>query len=72
MSTVRVRDDCGSTDYATLETQRRELSRRVLSLICSTTGRQRTPDERARLEALVQEIDRVRHDLRDASIARTN
>jgi hypothetical protein len=65
---VREREQSPTADYATLEQHRRDLSRGVLSLICSTTGRHRTPDECARLDALVREIDRVRNDLRNARV----
>jgi hypothetical protein len=55
-------------DRETLEAYSRDLTRAVLSIICTTTGRQRTPDERARLDALVREIHRVRSDLRAARL----
>jgi hypothetical protein len=61
---VRERERVRYTDRATLEAYRRDLTRAVLSIICSTTGRPRTPDECARLDALVREIERVRSDLR--------
>jgi hypothetical protein len=53
-------------DPQELEAQQRLLTRGLLSLICSTTGRAPTPDERGRLAALTQEIDRVRQHRRDA------
>jgi hypothetical protein len=63
---VRERDQLQIADGTTLEAYRRDLSRGVLSIICTTTGRRRTPEECARLDALVREIDRVRSDLRHA------
>jgi hypothetical protein len=65
VTSVRERNRLQPPDLATLEAHRRDLSRGVLSLICSTTGRGRTPDERARLDALVREIERVRTDMRN-------
>jgi hypothetical protein len=56
--------------FATLDEHRRELTRRVLSIICRTTGRRRTPDECADLDALVRDIHQVRNDLRNARIDR--
>lgn len=64
MVSVRERQRVRYTDRPTLEAYQRDLSRGVLSIICSSTGRRRTPDECARLDALVREIDRVRSDLR--------
>jgi hypothetical protein len=55
-------------DRVVLEARRQELTRSVLSLVCQTTGRKRSPEERARLAALVGEIDRVRGDLRRAGL----
>jgi hypothetical protein len=55
-------------DLATLEEHRRTLLRGVLSLICTTTGRPRTPDECARLDELVREIERVRADMRNCRV----
>ena len=60
MTTVLEHDERRSADRRTLEAEQRDLSRAVLSLICSTTGRRRTPEERARLVDLVREIARVR------------
>ena len=65
MISVRERNRVQPPDLATLEEHQRDLSRGVLSLICTSTGRQRTPDERARLDALVREIERVRIDMRN-------
>ena len=59
-------DEIKFSDPQALEAQQRALTRGVLSLICSTTGRIPTPDERGRLEALTREIDRVRQHRRDA------
>ncbi len=63
---MRRRDEAGLPDYSELEEQQRALTRDLLSVICATTGRRRTPDERSRLDALTGEIDRVRRDRRDA------
>jgi hypothetical protein len=60
------REQSRAPAVATLEADKRELLRRVVSLICSTTGRQRTPAEHARMELLVREIDRVRREMRTA------
>jgi hypothetical protein len=64
--TLLEHDEPRLADRMSLEAQRRELSRSVLSLVCQTTGRRRSPEERARLAALVREIDRVRGELRRA------
>jgi hypothetical protein len=56
-------------DPKVLEARERDLTRGVLSLICRTTGRRRTPDECRHLEALVGEIRDVRHARREASRA---
>jgi hypothetical protein len=39
----------------------------VLSLICQTTGRRRTPEEARLVETLVSEIRVVRHARREAA-----
>jgi hypothetical protein len=65
VTSVRERNRLRPPDLATLEEHQRDLSRGVLSLICTTTGRRRTPDERARLDSLVREIERVRTDMRN-------
>ena len=54
-------------DPRTLEQRERDLTRGVLSLICRTTGRRRTPDECRDLEVLVSEIRDVRHARREAA-----
>jgi hypothetical protein len=54
-------------DPRTLEQRERDLTRGVLSLICRTTGRRRTPDECRDLEVLVGEIRHVRHARREAA-----
>ena len=55
-------------DPTALEARReRDLTRGVLSLICRTTGRRRTPDECRHLDALVGEIRDVRHARREAA-----
>ena len=64
---MRRRDEAGTPNCWALEAQQRTLTRDILSLICATTGRQRTADERSRLEALTREVDRVRQDRREAA-----
>jgi hypothetical protein len=54
-------------DPRALEARERDLTRGVLSLICRSTGRRRTPDESRDLDALVGEIRRVRHERREAA-----
>lgn len=54
-------------DPRALEARERDLTRRVLSLICRTTGRRRTPDECRDLDVLVGEIRHVRHARREAA-----
>jgi hypothetical protein len=54
-------------DPAALEARERDLTRGVLSLICRTTGRRRTPAECRALDALVGEIREVRHARREAA-----
>ena len=66
MISVCEREQSLTSDVASLEAYKRELLRRVVSLICSTTGRRRTPDEDARMEILVREIDHVRGQMRSA------
>ena len=67
MSTLLAHDEHRVLDRATLESYRRDLTRALVTLICATTGRRRTSDERARLDALGREIVRVRHELRRRS-----
>ena len=57
-------------DPTALEARERDLTRGVLSLICRTTGRRRTPDECRHLDALVGEIRDVRHARREAARVR--
>ena len=54
-------------DPRMLEAHERDLTRNVLSLICRTTGRRRTPEERRDLDTLVGEIRDVRHARREAA-----
>jgi hypothetical protein len=54
-------------DPTTLEAWERDLTRRLLSLICRTTGRRRTREESRHLDALVGQIHDVRHARRDAA-----
>jgi hypothetical protein len=48
-------------------TREQDLDRRVLSLICRTTGRRRTLAERLLLDELVEELHGVRNARRDAA-----
>jgi hypothetical protein len=50
-----------------LEARERDLTRGLLSLICRSTGRRRTPDECRHLGVLVSEIRDVRHARREAA-----
>lgn len=59
-------DETERTDPTALEARERDLTRGVLSLICRTTGRRRTPDECRERYALVGEIHVVRHARREA------
>jgi hypothetical protein len=54
-------------DPRVLEARERDLTRGVLSIICRSTGRRRTPDECRHLDALVGEIRAVRHARREAA-----
>ena len=54
-------------DPIALEERERDLTRGVLSLICQTTGRRRTPQEARLLDALVREIRSVRTARREAA-----
>jgi hypothetical protein len=54
-------------DPRALEARERDLTRDVLSLICRTTGRRRSPVECRDLDALVEEIRHVRHARREAA-----
>jgi hypothetical protein len=54
-------------DANALEARERDLNRNLLSVICRSTGRRRTPDEAVRLDALVHEIHLVRHARREAA-----
>jgi hypothetical protein len=54
-------------DSRALEARERDLTRGVLSLICQTTGRRRTPEERRLLDTLVREIRDVRLARREAA-----
>jgi hypothetical protein len=56
-----------ASESRTLEARERDLTRRVLSLICRSTGRRRTPDECRHMDALVHEIQCVRHARREAA-----
>jgi hypothetical protein len=63
---MRADDGSQQLDPTALEARERDLTRGVLSLICRTTGRRRTPDESRDLDALVGEIHVVRHARREA------
>jgi hypothetical protein len=67
--TMLAGNEIEAPDPTTLEARERDLTRRVLSLICRTTGRRRTPDECRHLDALVGEIRAVRHARREATRA---
>jgi hypothetical protein len=54
-------------DPRALEARERDLTRGLLSIICRSTGRRRTPDEARTLDALVGEIRDVRHARREAA-----
>jgi hypothetical protein len=56
-----------SPDARQLEARERDLTRRVLSVICRSTGRRRTPDECRHLDALIHEIQCVRNARREAA-----
>jgi hypothetical protein len=47
-------------DPVALEERERDLTRGMLSLICQSTGRRRTPQEARLIDALVSEIRDVR------------
>jgi hypothetical protein len=64
---MRAGNDIGTQDAQALEARERDLNRGVLSLICRSTGRSRTPDERRDLDALVGEIRHVRTARREAA-----
>jgi hypothetical protein len=65
--TMLATDQTDVLDPRTLEARERDLTRGVLSLICRSTGRRRTPEERRDLDALVGEIRLVRHARREAA-----
>jgi hypothetical protein len=54
-------------DPAALEARERDLTRGMLSLICQSTGRRRTPQEARLIDALVSEIRDVRSARREAA-----
>ena len=61
------RNEIDTLDPKALESREQDLTRGVLSLICRTTGRTRTPAECRHLEALVDEIRDVRSARREAA-----
>jgi hypothetical protein len=67
---MRTGNDTQTPDPRALEARERDLTRGVLSLICRSSGRRRTPDESRDLDELVVEIRQVRHERREA--ARSN
>lgn len=67
---MRTGNETLTLDSRALEARERDLTRGVLSLICRSTGRRRTPDECRDLDELVVEIRQVRHARREA--ARSN
>lgn len=54
-------------DVHTLTVREQDLDRRVLSLICRTTGRRRTTAERRCLDELVDELRGVRNARRETA-----
>jgi len=64
---MREGNETQTLDPRALEARERDLTRGVLSLICRSTGRRRTPDESRDLDALVGEIRHVRHARREAA-----
>ncbi len=54
-------------DPVALEERERDLTRGMLSLICQSTGRRRSPQEARLIDALVSEIRQVRVARRDAA-----
>jgi hypothetical protein len=67
MPTMLAENKIETLDSRTLEARERDLTRGVLSLICRSTGRRRTPDECRHLDVLVDEIRDVRHARREAA-----
>jgi hypothetical protein len=61
------RQETGASQSRDLEARERDLTRRVLSVVCRSSGRRRTPDECRHLDALVLEIHGVRHARREAA-----
>jgi hypothetical protein len=64
---MRAGPETQGLDPQLLEARERDLNRGVLSVICRSTGRARTPDECRDLDALVGEIRRVRTERREAA-----
>ena len=54
-------------DSRALEARERDLTRGVLSLICQSTGRRRTPEEARLIDTLIGEIRGVRTARREAA-----
>jgi hypothetical protein len=54
-------------DPRALEARELDLTRGVLSLICQTTGRRRTPEEARLIDTLIGEIRGVRTARREAA-----
>jgi hypothetical protein len=54
-------------DPIALEERERDLTRGMLSLICQSTGRRRTPEEARLIDTLVREIRSVRIARREAT-----
>ena len=59
--------ETSASESRELEARERDLTRRVLSVVCRSTGRRRTPDECRHLDALVRAIQGVRHARREAA-----
>lgn len=64
---MQAASDTQVLDPRALEARERDLTRGVLSLICQTTGRRRTPEEHRLLDTLVKEIRDVRVARREAA-----
>jgi hypothetical protein len=62
-----VRNEIGTLDPRVLAAREQDLIRDLLSVICRTTGRRRTPDECRHLDVLVSEIRDVRLARREAA-----
>jgi hypothetical protein len=64
---MREGSETPGSDARHLESRERDLTRRVLSVICRSTGRRRTAEESRHLDELVGEIQSVRNARREAA-----